>query len=65
MTIDFTNLLKIAKNCPLPVLLAIIAVGIVAAIMKHKDVVIVLPLVGILALIVLFLIFGPFRRRRR
>ena len=63
MTIDFTKFLKIAKNSPPPVLLAMIALAIVPAIMKHQNVLIVLPLVTILALIVVFLILGSLRRR--
>jgi hypothetical protein len=63
VTIDLTKFLKIAKNSPPRVLLAMIALAIVAAIMKHQNVAIVLPLVSILAVIVVSLIVGSLRRR--
>jgi hypothetical protein len=63
MTIDFTKFLKFAKNAPPSVLLAMIALAIVAAIMKHQNVTIVLSLVGILLLIVISLILGYVRPR--
>lgn len=55
--------LKNAKDSPPHLLLAVIAVAIVAAIIKHQDAAIVLPLVGILALIVISLVYGSLRRR--
>jgi hypothetical protein len=63
VNIDPTKFLKVAKNTPPPVLLAMIALAIVGAIIKHQNVTIVLSLVGILALIVLSLVAGVLRRR--
>jgi hypothetical protein len=62
VNIEPIKFLKAAKNTPLRVLLAVIALGIVWAIIKHRDVTVLLCLIGILALIVLPLVVGAFRR---
>jgi hypothetical protein len=63
VNIDPTKFLTAAKKAPREVFLAAIALAIVAAIIRHQNAVIVLPLVGILAVIVMSLIIGSVRRR--
>jgi hypothetical protein len=63
VNIDPIKFLTAAKKIPPYVLLGGIALAIVWVISKHQNVVIVLPLVGILAVIVLSLVIGSLRRR--
>ncbi|HEY2712438.1 MAG TPA: hypothetical protein VGI60_07980 [Chthoniobacterales bacterium] len=62
MNIDLTKLVSTVKNTPIQAKLAAIALAIVAPITRHQDLRIVLPLVGILAVIVFWLIGQTPRR---